>query len=66
MSQRAGRGSVSFLTAVLYPDHWPAFQRRTVFQEDGCILFPEIPPLSVPVAECGGTGEKDHSHFIDE
>lgn len=43
MSQRAGHESVWFLTAVLSPDHWPAFQRGTVLQGDGCILFSGIP-----------------------
>lgn len=42
MSQRSGHESVSFLTAVLYPDHCPAFRRRTVLPRDGCILFSEI------------------------
>lgn len=52
MSQRAGHESVSFLTAVLYPDHWPAFQRRTVLVGDGCILFSEIPAISPQVPSC--------------
>lgn len=52
MSQRAGHESVSFLTAVLYPDHWPAFQRRAVLQGDGCILFSEIPLHGSQVPSC--------------
>lgn len=63
MSQRAGHESVSFLTAVLYPDHWPAFQRRTVLQGDGCILFSEIPLHWSQVPSCtvhvaGGLSER--------
>lgn len=77
MSQRSGHESVSFPTAVLYPDHCPAFRRRTVLPRDGCILFSEIrlnrsqvPSCSVHVtsrvSEWVGKGKRGNAVFISQ
>lgn len=60
MSQRAGHESVSFLTAVLYPDHWPAFQCCREMDVFYFQRFPSIGPRC-RAAQCtfaGGQSER--------